>query len=97
MNINWKVRIQNPVWWAQIAAAVILPMLVALGMGWEEVTTWAKLWEVIVAAFENPVTVVAVIVSVWNTLNDPTTAGLKDSELALTYEQPRKDLPEEKE
>lgn len=97
MNINWKVRIQNPVWWAQVVSAIVLPMLVALGMSWEEVTTWAKLWEVIVAAFGNPVTVVAVVVSVWNTLNDPTTAGLGDSALALTYNEPRKENPEENE
>ena len=29
--INWKVRFQNPVFWAQIAVAVISPILVGLG------------------------------------------------------------------
>lgn len=94
MNINWKVRFKNPVWWAQVVTAIVLPMLVAVGIGWEEVTTWAKLWEVIVAAFGNPVTVVAVIVSVWNTVTDPTTAGIGDSKLAMTYTAPRKETEE---
>lgn len=92
--INWKVRFKNPVWWAQVVTAIVLPMLVAVGIGWEEVTTWAKLWEVIVAAFGNPVTVVAVIVSVWNTVTDPTTAGIGDSKLAMTYTAPRKETEE---
>lgn len=90
-NINWKVRIKNPVFWAEIAAAVILPMLVALGMEWAEVTTWQKLWDIIAAAAGNPVTVVAVVVSVWNAITDPTTAGIEDSSLALTYKEPRRD------
>ena len=33
MKINWKVRFRNPVWWAEVAAAVILPMLAAIGLG----------------------------------------------------------------
>lgn len=95
MNINWKVRIKNPIWWAEVAAAIILPMLAAVGMSWNEVTTWAKLWEIIVAAIGNPVTVVAVVVSLWNAVVDPTTAGIGDSALALTYKEPRKEEVEE--
>lgn len=95
MNINWTVRIKNPVWWAQVAASIILPMLAAVGMSWDEITTWAKLGEIIVAAVENPVTVVAVGVSLWNTITDPTTAGVGDSALAMTYIEPRKDDTEE--
>lgn len=95
MNINWKARIKNPVWWAEIAAAIILPMLTALGMGWEEVTSWAKLWEVIVTAIGNPVVVVAVGLSIWNAITDPTTAGIGDSNLAMTYNAPRKDGKDE--
>ena len=36
----------------------------------------------------NPVTVVAMLLSVWNTVNDPTTSGLKDSSRALSYDKP---------
>ena len=89
MKINWKVRFRNPVWWAEVAAAVILPMLAAIGLGWEDVTSWAALWNVIKTAFANPVTVDAVLVSVWNTVTDPTTAGICDSDRALCYEKPQ--------
>ncbi|MEY8360207.1 phage holin [Anaerotruncus colihominis] len=27
MKINWKVRIKNPLWWAQVTAALVLPVL----------------------------------------------------------------------
>lgn len=89
MKINWKVRFKNPIFWANIASAIILPILAFLGMNWNEVTTWAALGGVLWAAVQNPVIVVAVIVSVWNALNDPTTAGLSDSENALTYTAPK--------
>ena len=29
-NINWKVRLKNPTFWAQIIIAVISPILVGL-------------------------------------------------------------------
>lgn len=90
MKINWKIRIMNPVFWANIVAAVILPVLAHLGMNWEDVTTWAALWDVLVSAAQNPVIVVAVACSVWNELNDPTTAGLSDSAQAMTYMEPKK-------
>ena len=48
--INWKVRFQNPVFWAQIAVAVISPILVGLGMQWQDMTTWAALGGVKAAA-----------------------------------------------
>lgn len=91
MNINWTVRFKNPIWWAEIIAAIVLPMLTAVGISWEEVTTWAKLWEIIVAAVGNPVTIVAVLISLWNAVNDPTTKGVGDSALAMTYLEPRAD------
>ena len=90
MKINWKVRAGNPVFWAEVALSVLLPMLTALGLRLEDVTSWASLWEIIKAAFMNPATVVAVAVSVWNTVNDPTTAGFSDSAEALRYEEPKK-------
>ena len=90
MKINWKVRIKNPVFWVQVLVAVMLPILAHLGLNWEDMTTWAALGGVLLDAIKNPVIVVAVIVSVWNAINDPTTAGLGDSAQALTYEAPKK-------
>ena len=88
MKVNWKVRAKNPVFWAQIAAAVLLPILAYFGLQWQDMTTWAAIGDVLVRAVSNPVVVVAVLVSVVNAVNDPTTAGLQDSTRALTYEKP---------
>lgn len=90
-KINWKVRFKNPVFLINIILAIILPILAHLGMNWEEMTTWAKLGGVLLSAIQNPVIVVAVIWSVWNAINDPTTAGIGDSAQALTYKTPKKE------
>lgn len=89
MKINWKVRIKNPVFWVQIVAAVVLPILTYLGLGWEDMTSWAALGGIFLEAAGNPVIIASVAVSVWNAVNDPTTKGLGDSEQALGYEVPK--------
>ena len=91
MKINWKVRFKNPVFWANLASAVILPILAYMGLNWSDMTSWAALGNVLLEAIKNPVVVVAVIVSVWNQINDPTTKGLSDSKQALTYTTPKGD------
>ena len=88
MKINWKVRLRNPVFWAEVAAAAVLPILAQLGLSWEDMDTWAALWEVLTAAVKSPVILTAVAVSVWNAVNDPTTKGLSDSPRALGYHEP---------
>ena len=89
MKINWKVRFKNPVFWANLAAAVFLPMLACLGMNWQDMASWQAIGSVLLQAVQNPVIVVSVLVSVWNLINDPTTATLSDSTQALTYTQPK--------
>ena len=91
MKINWTVRFKNPVFLAQIFVAIMLPILTHLGINWEDITTWATLGEVLLSAVKSPVIVVAIIVSVFNTVNDPTTKGIGDSAQALTYDKPKKD------
>ena len=86
--INWKVRLKNPVVWAQVAAAVVSPILVGLGLQWEDMTTWPALWELVKNTFTNPYCLFLVASNVWSALNDPTTSGLSDSDRAKTYEKP---------
>lgn len=88
MNINWKVRFKNPVWWAEVAAAVVLPMLAAMGLQWSDMKSWEALWAVLKTAFGSPVTLAAVLVSLWNAVIDPTTKGIRDSDRALGYDCP---------
>ena len=42
MNINWKVRLKNPTFWAQIILSIISPILVGLGVQWQDMTTWRR-------------------------------------------------------
>ena len=88
MKINWKVRLCNPVFWAQVAAAVVLPILAQLGLSWEDMDSWAALWAALVVAAKSPVILTAVAVSVWNAVNDPTTRGISDSDRAMSYHEP---------
>ena len=88
MKINWKVRLCNPVFWVEVAAAVMLPILAQLGLSWEEMDSWAALGAALVEAMKSPVILTAVAVSVWNAVNDPTTRGLSDSPRAMTYHEP---------
>ena len=91
MKINWKVRMKNPVFWAQLATAIVLPILAYLGLQWSDMTSWVALGEILVQAVKNPVILVSVVVSVWGIVNDPTTAGLSDSKKAMCYQSPKKE------
>lgn len=92
MKINWTVRIKNPLWWAQMVCAVVLPILAYFGLAWEDMTSWASIGDLLVRAVQNPVVVVSVLVSVFNALTDPTTSGVNDSNRAMAYEVPHKDI-----
>ena len=88
MKINWKVRIANPAFWAQIVLSVFVPLLAYYGMNWEDMTTWAAIGNLFVQAVQNPVVVLSVVVSVYNAIIDPTTKGISDSARAMTYDKP---------
>lgn len=75
---------------ANLQLAIVVPILAYFGLKWEEMTTWVALGNLFVEAVKNPVVVVSVIISVWNAVNDPTTAGIGDSNQAMTYEVPKK-------
>ena len=91
MKINWKVRIKNPLWWVQIEAALVLPVLAYFGLAWEDMTSWGALWDVFLRAVQNPVVLLAAAVSVFNAVTDPTTAGVGESWRALEYKTPNRD------
>lgn len=88
MKINWTVRFKNPVFWAQIAVAIVVPILTYFGLSWEDMTTWAAFGNLFVEAVKNPVVVLSVLLSLFNAINDPTTKGLSDSERAMSYDKP---------
>jgi phi LC3 family holin len=86
MKINWKVRLKNPYFWIGLAAVI----LTAVGAEPEMFTSWTILFEKVRALAENPFLIGCTVVAVIGYLNDPTTAGINDSQQALMYEKPKK-------
>ena len=91
MKINWKVRFKNPVFVGQLVLAIFVPILAYMGITAEDLTTWSKLFDVLFEGIKNPYVLGLVVVSVYNSLTDPTVKGLSDSKQALTYNKPKED------
>lgn len=84
--MNWKVRIRNKDFWiAFIPAVLLLIQVVAAVFGFE-----LDLGEV-EADLLNVVNAVFLVLTIIGVLNDPTTAGFKDSTQAMTYQTPKKE------
>lgn len=91
MNMNIRVRVRNPWFWVGVLSVAIT----AIGVDPQTFTSWAAVWEGIKAVLSNPVQLVTMCLAVLSVFIDPTTAGLSDSEKALTYSAPRKDSHED--
>ncbi len=84
MKINWKARIKNPLFWATVIPALTgfcYSVLGAFGIA-------PKIAE------SEILSIVSALISALTTLGvliDPTTSGISDSALAMTYKAPRKD------
>lgn len=90
VEVNLKVRFKNPVFIAQLILSILTPILAYAGLTVQDMTSWSALGNVLLGAVQNPYVLGLVVVSVWNALNDPTTAGLGDSTRAMTYDKPHK-------
>lgn len=85
MQINWKVRIKNPTFWVTLIPAVLLLiqcLLVPFGISWD--------YSVISEQLVNIVNAIFAVLAILGITVDMTTAGLSDSERAMTYNQPYK-------
>ena len=87
--MNFKVRLKNPVFIAQMILALLTPVFAYAGLTARDMTTWGALGNLLLEAVRNPYVLALAAVSVWNALNDPTTAGIGDSSLAMTYARPK--------
>lgn len=87
LNINWAVRVKNPVFWAQVVCAIGMPLIVGVGMSWSDMTTWNTLGATLLKGISNPVVVVAMITSLWACITDPTTKGTTDPVAATPVEE----------
>lgn len=91
MKVNIPVRMKNPWFWVGVMSVAIT----AIGVDPQTFTSWAAVWEGIKAVLSNPVQLVTMCLAVLSVFIDPTTAGVSDSEKALTYSTPRKDSHED--
>ena len=84
--MNWKVRVKNPYFWVGLIAMFFC----AIGVDASTFTTWPALLEQLEELVKNPYMLVTVIIALMGYVQDPTTAGFKDSAQALTYSKPKK-------
>lgn len=83
--INWLVRIKNKNFWlAIIPALIVLIQIVAslFGFTLDLGDIGNKLITLVEAVF--------VVLAILGIVNDPTTEGMSDSRLAMTYDEPKK-------
>lgn len=84
--INWKVRLKNKAFWlALIPALLLLIQAVAYVFGFT--LDLSELGDKILAVVNSLFAVLAIL----GVVTDPTTEGVSDSTLAMTYDEPRKD------
>ena len=82
--INWKVRIKNKAFWVALIPAVLLLVQVVasvFGFTLDFGDLGNKLLAVVNAVFA--------LLAILGVVNDPTTEGIEDSKLALTYDEPK--------
>ncbi len=82
--INWKVRIRNKTFWMTFIPAVLLliqSVAAVFGYGLNFDALSDKLSAVVEAVF--------VLLAILGIVNDPTTAGIADSDNAMTYHTPK--------
>jgi phi LC3 family holin len=84
--INWKVRIKNKTFWMTLIPAILL-LIQVVAAPFGLTLDFGELGNQLLAIV-NAIFAVLVILGI---VEDPTTAGIKDSAQALTYEEPKKD------
>lgn len=86
MNINWKVRLASKAFWV-----AIIPALLLLVQAIAAVFGYTLALDGIEARLLDLVNAVFAVLVILGIVNDPTTAGLSDSKLAMSYTKPRED------
>ena len=85
--INWKVRIRNKAFWVAFIPAVLLLIQNAAAV-FGYTLDFSGMEPRLLAAVESVFMVLALL----GIINDPTTAGISDSGLAMTYSRPKVDI-----
>lgn len=90
MKINLLVRFKNKAFWLSLIPALLLVVQTVaslFGYNWDFIVLNQQITAIINAVFA--------VLSILGIVVDPTTAGIGDSQRALTYTEPKVDLPVE--
>lgn len=87
MKINWKVRLVNKNFWLSLIPAVLL-LIQAVGAPLGMTLDFGELGNQLLAI----VNAVFAVLAILGIVQDPTTDGMGDSTLAMTYDAPKKDV-----
>ena len=85
MKINWRVRMKNPLFWVSLTGVV----LTAMGETPESFTSWSKVLQELVELAGNPWLLCSTVMGILGVVLDPTTRGICDSSMALSYDEPK--------
>ena len=77
-KINWRVRLRNKTFWLTLVPLLVL-LTQQVGLNWVP-ENWESIFSTVMA-----------ILTIVGIINDPTTAGITDSEQALSYYEPKED------
>lgn len=83
MKINWEVRIRNKNFWLSIIPAIIL-LIQAVANVFGFIIDLGELGNNLLVV----VNAVFAVLTILGVVNDPTTAGLNDSDRAMGYNEP---------
>lgn len=89
MKINWKVRLKNKAFWLAVIPALLLVVQAVaslFGYDWDFVVLNQQIAAIINAVFA--------LLAILGVVNDPTTAGITDSNRAMSYNKPNDDTEE---
>ena len=84
MSINWRVRLKNKAFWVALIPAVLLlvqQVCAVFGVQLDFGDLQAQLVAIVGTVFA--------ILAILGIVADPTTAGVGDSEQAMTYTEPK--------
>ncbi len=86
--MNLGVRIKNWSFWVSVSISIVAPVLAYFGLAAADISTWPAFGDILLKAISNPYVIGMALVGIYNTLLDPTTAGIRDSARAMDYTVP---------
>lgn len=85
MKLNFKVRLKNKLFWTTMIPAVILLVMQVcklFGLNLDLSGISSSLLDIVSTVF--------IILTILGIVNDPTANGISDSDLAMTYKEPKR-------